>query len=247
MFKNNMFKSEVIYGKVISGAYSYYYGRKWTLGKKKKLPKKLGHKAGAEALKNIIQYLINTNVKHLTVYAFSTENWKRSNEEVNDLMNLLREYILKYIKENNDSNVKIDTIGDLSVLPKDLVADILKLKEMSYSKTGLNLHIAINYGGRDEIIRAIKSMYKDISLNKLKAEDISENLFSSYLDTKDYKEPEIIIRTSGEFRLSNFLTWQSVYSELFFVEKFWPDFTYKDLEEVIYLYQKRERRFGGRS
>ncbi len=215
--------------------------------KKKKLPKKLGHKAGAEALKNIIQYLINTNVKHLTVYAFSTENWKRSNEEVNDLMNLLREYILKYIKENNDSNVKIDTIGDLSVLPKDLVADILKLKEMSYSKTGLNLHIAINYGGRDEIIRAIKSMYKDISLNKLKAEDISESLFSSYLDTKDYKEPEIIIRTSGEFRLSNFLTWQSVYSELFFVEKFWPDFTYKDLEEVIYLYQKRERRFGGRS
>lgn len=214
--------------------------------KKRILPKKMGHRAGADALKKIIEKLQNTGIEHLTVYAFSTENWKRSKEEVDDLMLLLKEYIGTYIKENDKSNVKIDIIGDLSALTEDLRNDILKLEEISSKKTGINLHIAINYGGRDEIIRAMKKMYKDISCGKVLIDNISEVQFSQYLDTKEYKDPELIIRTSGELRLSNFLTWQSAYSEFYFTDKLWPDFTYEDLQEALKVYQSRERRFGGR-
>ena len=214
--------------------------------KKRFLSKKMGHKAGADALKKIVQKLENTEVKHLTVYAFSTENWKRSKEEVDDLMSLLKEYIGQYIAENDKGNVKIDTIGDLSVLDEDLRNDILKLKKISSEKTGLNLHIALNYGGRDEIIRGIKKMYLDIQNGNISIDDIKEELFSSYLDTKNYQDPELIIRTSGELRLSNFLPWQSAYSEFYFSNKLWPDFNYNDLLDAINVYQKRERRFGGR-
>lgn len=214
--------------------------------KKRVLPKKIGHRAGADALKKIIEKIQNTGIEHLTVYAFSTENWKRSKEEVDDLMLLLKEYIRGYIKENDKSNVKIDTIGDLSALTEDLRNDILKIEEISSKKTGINLHIAINYGGRDEIIRAMKNMFKDISCGKFLIDDISEAQFSKYLDTKDYKDPELIIRTSGELRLSNFLTWQSAYSEFYFTDKLWPDFTYEDLQKALQAYQNRERRFGGR-
>lgn len=214
--------------------------------KKRFLSKKMGHRAGADALKKIVEKLQNTDIKHITVYAFSTENWKRSKEEVDDLMLLLKEYIGKYIKENDKENVRIDTIGDLTALTEDLRSDILKLKEISANKTGINLHIGINYGGRDEIIRAMKKMYADMSDGKIDIDDISEDKFSTYLDTKEYGDPELIIRTSGELRLSNFLTWQSAYSELYFTNKLWPDFTYKDLEDALKVYQNRERRFGGR-
>lgn len=214
--------------------------------KKRFLSKKMGHKAGADALRKIVQCLQDTEIKHLTVYAFSTENWKRSKEEIDDLMKLLKEYIKQYIKENDKGNVKIDTIGDLSVLDEDLRNSILKLERISSEKTGLNLHIAINYGGRDEIIRGIKNMCLDIKKGNISINDIKEDLFSSYLDTKDYPDPELIIRTSGELRLSNFLSWQSAYSEFYFSNKLWPDFEYNDLLYAINTYQKRERRFGGR-
>lgn len=214
--------------------------------KRRLLPKKLGHKAGADALKTLIKKLEKTDITDITVYAFSTENWKREKQEVDDLMSILKDYIRRYIKENETSNTKIDIIGDISVLPKDLIEDIKELETISSHKTGLRLHIALNYGGRDELVRAIKNISKDITSGKLAIYNIDENLVSSYLDTKEYKDPELIIRTSGEQRLSNFLIWQSAYSEFYFSDKLWPDFTFEDLEKAINAYQKRERRFGGR-
>lgn len=214
--------------------------------KKRLLSTKIGHKAGADALQKLISKIESTPIKHITVYAFSTENWKRSKQEVDDLMHLLKNYIKQYISDNSSSNIKIDTIGDLSALPKDLQQDILNLTEISKNKTGLNLHIAINYGGRDEIIRATKKMFLDFQSSNLSIDDISEEVFKSYLDTNFYSDPELIIRTSGEFRLSNFLTWQSAYSEFYFCDKLWPDFTFDDLLTALQIYQKRDRRFGGR-
>ena len=161
-------------------------------------------------------------------------------------MKLLKDYIQQYIKENEKSNIRIDTIGDLTVLDEDLQRDLAYLKEISSKKTGLSLHIALNYGGRDEIIRAVKNIVKDVNNNNLLIENIDENMFSSYLDTREYKDPELIVRTSGELRISNFLIWQAAYSEFYFSDKLWPDFTFEDLEQAINSYQKRERRFGGR-
>lgn len=214
--------------------------------KKRLLSKKMGHRAGADALKKIVEKLENTEIKDITVYAFSTENWRRSEEEVNSLMELLREYIKNYIKDNDKNNVKIDTIGDLSILEQNLRNDIMHLKNISSEKTGVRLHIALNYGGRDEIVRAVKNIYKEIEKGNFSYSDIDEKLFSDFLDTKEYGDPELIIRPGGEYRLSNFLSWQSAYSELYFTEKLWPDFKYEDLQKALDFYQKRERRFGGR-
>ena len=214
--------------------------------KKNLLPKKMGHKAGADALKKLLKNIEKTNIEHITVYAFSTENWKRDKEEVDDLMSLLKNYIKQYIKDNESSNIKIDTIGDMSPFDEELKNDLAHLKEISSKKTGLNLHIALNYGGRDEIVRAVKNIAEDINNKSLSIDDIKEELISSYLDTKDYKDPELIVRTSGELRTSNFLIWQSAYSEFYFSDKLWPDFTFDDLKKAIDSYQKRERRFGGR-
>lgn len=214
--------------------------------KKRLLPKKMGHKAGADALKKLLNKIEKTDIEHITVYAFSTENWKREKQEVDDLMKLLKDYIGQYIKDNETSNLKIDTIGDISALSEDLQKDLGHLKEISSKKTGLNLHIALNYGGRDEIVRAIKNIYNDVKNGDILIDDITESLFSSYLDTKEYDDPELIVRTSGELRTSNFLVWQSAYSEFYFSDKLWPDFTFEDLEQAINAYQKRERRFGGR-
>ncbi len=214
--------------------------------KKRFLPKKIGHKAGADALKKLLEKVEKTDIEHITVYAFSTENWKRERQEIDDLMNLLKDYIGQYIKDNETSNLKIDTIGDISVLTEDLQKDLAYLKEISKEKTGLSLHIALNYGGRDEIVRAVKNIANDVKTNNICADNITEELFSSYLDTKEYNDPELVIRTSGELRTSNFLIWQSAYSEFYFTDKLWPDFTFEDLQQAIYSYQKRERRFGGR-
>lgn len=214
--------------------------------KKRLLPKKMGHKAGADALKKLLNKIEKTDIEHITVYAFSTENWKREKQEVDDLMKLLKDYIGEYIKDNETSNLKIDTIGDISALSEDLQKDLGHLKEISSKKTGLNLHIALNYGGRDEIVRAIKNISNDVKNGDILIDDITESLFSSYLDTKEYDDPELIVRTSGELRTSNFLVWQSAYSEFYFSDKLWPDFTFEDLEQAINAYQKRERRFGGR-
>lgn len=214
--------------------------------KKRLLPKKMGHKVGADALKKLLNKIEKTDIEHITVYAFSTENWKREKQEVDDLMKLLKDYIGQYIKDNETSNLKIDTIGDISALSEDLQKDLGHLKEISSKKTGLNLHIALNYGGRDEIVRAIKNISNDVKNGDILIDDITESLFSSYLDTKEYDDPELIVRTSGELRTSNFLVWQSAYSEFYFSDKLWPDFTFEDLEQAINAYQKRERRFGGR-
>lgn len=214
--------------------------------KKRILPKKIGHKEGAKALKILLERLVETDIEHITVYAFSTENWKRSKEEIDDLMVLLKEYMKMYIKENDKGNIKIDTIGDISAFDKELIDDIKKITEISSKNTGINLHIALNYGGRDEIKRAIKKISQDVKNDKIKEDDIDEKLISSYLDTRRYGDPELIIRTSGELRLSNFLLWQSAYSELYFSDKLWPDFTFDDLEKIMKEYQKRQRRFGGR-
>lgn len=214
--------------------------------KKRFLPKKMGHKAGADALKKLLKKVEKTEIEHITVYAFSTENWKREKQEVDDLMKLLKDYIGQYIRETEENNLIIDTIGDISVLSEDLQKDLSHLKEISSKNTGLHLHIALNYGGRDEIVRAIKNIANDVKNNNISIDNITENLVSSYLDTKEYNDPELIIRTSGELRTSNFLVWQSAYSEFYFSDKLWPDFTFEDLQQAINAYQKRERRFGGR-
>ena len=213
---------------------------------KRNLVKKAGHKAGADTLEKISRHADKLGIKHFTVYAFSTENWKRSEEEVSGLMDLLRKYLDDHIKRAKRDNIRVDVIGDVTRLDKDIQEKIETLKEISKDKTGLFLHIALNYGGRDEILRAVRKMAEDIKEGKKEISDIDEKFFSSYLDTKDIPDPELLIRTSGEERISNFLLWQIAYSEMNFSEKLWPDYTEKDFDEAIYNYQHRERRFGGR-
>lgn len=215
--------------------------------KKRFLPRILGHRRGAEALDRLLKAADGMGIEHITVYAFSTENWKRAEDEVSGLMNLMREYIQDYIRDNETSRLKIDSIGDLSVLDEDIQQNIKLLKEISKDKPGINLHIAINYGGRDEIKRAFKTMANAIKLGEIAPDEISEELIASYLDTAGVPDPELIIRTSGEYRLSNFLPWQSAYSEFYFTDKLWPDFTIDDLKDAIASYQNRDRRFGGRN
>ncbi len=213
---------------------------------KRALPKKAGHRAGAKTLENISQAAIDLGIEHLTVYAFSTENWKRSEEEVKGIMDLLREYLKTYIDKAKKDNVRVHIIGDITRLDEDIQQQIVELESLTKNKTGMNLHIALNYGGRDELLRAIRKVSQDVAEGKYKAEEIGEKELEQYLDTKEIPDPELLIRTSGEERISNFLLWQIAYSELSFSEKLWPDFTEYDLKQAIYQYQSRERRFGGR-
>jgi len=214
--------------------------------KKRFMPRSFGHRAGAQTLNKLLKEADKMGIKHITVYAFSTENWSRSDDEVSSIMNLLREYIEDYIKDNENSNIKIDSIGDLSRLDEDLRGKIETLEKISSAKPGLNLHIALNYGGRDEIVRASKKMFSDIKKNIVTENDIDERLFSFYLDTGKIPDPELVIRTSGELRLSNFLLWQSAYSEFYFSDKLWPDFDINELKKAIEQFKNRNRRFGGR-
>ena len=215
--------------------------------KKKNLPKKAGHKAGADALEVVIKAADKIGIKHITVYAFSTENWKRSDEEVNDLMNLLRQYLKNYLNKAKKDNAKIDVIGDRTRLAKDIQELIAELELVTKDKQGINVHIALNYGGRDEILRAIRKIGNAINNNFISADIIDEKLLESYLDTNSIPDPELLIRTSGEQRISNFLLWQLAYTEFVFSDKLWPDFGENDLYEAIYKYQNRDRRFGGRN
>lgn len=214
--------------------------------RKRFLPRVMGHRKGAEALDKLLSEMKGLGVEYLTVYAFSTENWKRTEEEVSGIMRLLREYINKYFGDPN-LDLVIDSIGDLSKLNQDLQDDIARMKEQSKHKTGIHLTIAMNYGGRDEITRAVKNMASDVKDGKLSVEDITEEKISSYLDTNFLPDPELIIRTSGEMRTSNFLLWQSAYSEYYITDKLWPDFTVDDLKDAIKFYQSRDRRMGGRN
>lgn len=216
--------------------------RRWA--KEKKLPVQLGHKKGAETLENIIRYANKIGVEYVTVYAFSTENWKRSKDEVDALMQLLKSYLDSYSKRANTENIRIKVIGDMSALSKDLQQSIANAIERTKNNTGTTFIVALNYGGRNEITNAVKKIALKVKNNELKIEDITENTITENLYTSEFPDPDIVVRTSGEIRSSGFLTWQSVYSEYLFLEKYWPDFSEKDLDNVIQTYQNRHRRIG---
>lgn len=218
--------------------------RRWAKGKG--LSVKLGHKEGADNLKRIARYANKIGLEYLTVYAFSTENWKRSEEEVAGLMFLLKSYLDDLIESTNMQNIRIKFVGHIEALSEPIQRNIEKITEKTKNNTGTTLCIAFNYGGRDEITRAVKRIAEDVKTNKINLDDISENLVSSYLYTKDEPDPDLLIRTSGEIRLSNFLPWQLTYSELIFVQKYWPEFSEEDLMEAIKTYEKRNRKFGGK-
>ena len=215
--------------------------------KKRMLPRVMGHKMGADALDRMLNAAGSLGVEHITVYAFSTENWKRAEEEVKGIMGILREYINKYFREYINSDFRVDSVGDLSRLAPDLQEDIARLKEASKDRKGIHLTIAMNYGGRDEIKRAVQKLAQRVKDGELQPEDITEELISQNLDSYPTPDPELVIRTSGEFRTSNFLLWQSAYAEYYITDKLWPDFTVEDLKDAIKSYQGRDRRFGGRN
>ncbi len=218
--------------------------RRWA--KEHGLEVKKGHKEGADNLERIVKFCNEIGIEYLTVYAFSTENWKRSENEVGALMILLQNYLDNFFKKANNENIKLQIIGDISALSKGLQFSIIKAVENTKNNTGIKFNIAFNYGGRTEIISGIKKVAEEIKNNKLSIEDITEEMFSNYLYTKGMPDPDLVIRTSGEIRMSNFLTWQSVYSELYFCKKYWPDFKNDDLMEAINEYTKRTRKFGGK-
>ena len=208
--------------------------------KKRGLPRSAGHVAGAKTFKTIARYCNKIGIKYLTVYAFSTENWKRPQKEVDGIMNLLRDY-LKDAENFKGENIRLKFIGNLEPLADDIKELIKKDEADSADATGLTVNIAINYGGRDEITNAVKK----IVTSGIKAEDITEDTISAHLYTSDMPDPDFIIRPSGEYRLSNYLIWQSAYAEYWFSDVLWPDFLPKHLEQALDDYNKRNRRFGG--
>ena len=213
--------------------------------KKRKLPRSVGHQQGAKRLEEICRAAAEMGVKYLTVYAFSTENWARPEDEIATLMKILRNYLADSIKKARDNNMRIRVIGDISRLDLDIQKSIRRLEEVSASNTGLNFQIALNYGSRDEILRAVRQMAADCQTGKIQPDELDETLFSSYLDTKDIPDPDFLIRTSGEQRLSNYLLWQCAYAEFYFPEVLWPDFDKNALREAVQQYTARDRRFGG--
>lgn len=218
--------------------------RRWA--KNKMLPVKLGHKQGAETLKKIVRHANKIGLEYITVYAFSTENWKRSKEEVDSLMSLLENYLDDFAKEADTENIVIRVLGDLTALSESLQESIRKTIERTKNNTGTIFNIALNYGGRNEIVNAVKEISKEVALGNLEIENITENIVSDHLYTKSIPDPDLLIRTSGELRLSGFLPWQTVYSEFVFLEKLWPDFTPDDLDESIEIFRKRNRKFGAK-
>lgn len=213
--------------------------------KKRLMPRNYGHKAGAKVVEQICEDAHELGIKYLTVYAFSTENWRRSVEEVTGIMNLLRSYLHDCIERASKNNMRVRVIGDRTALDKDIVDKIEELEEKTSIYDGLNFTIALNYGGRDEIRRAVKEIASDVKTGKINPEDIDEQLISSKLDTNDIPDPDLMIRTSGELRLSNYLVWQLAYTEFYFTDVLWPDFNIEDLKEAIRYFNGRERRYGG--
>lgn len=211
---------------------------------KKGLPRMMGHKAGMEAIKETVRNCSDMGIRILTVFAFSTENWKRPQEEVNFLMNLLVEYMRKELKELHNNKVRIKVLGEMGILPEQTKKEIERGIRLTKNNNGLQFNIALNYGGRAEIVNACRKLFRDISDRNTDIEAINENLFSDYLYTAGDPDPDLIIRTSGEQRMSNFLLWQGAYSELIFVDRLWPDFDEKTLHSAIIEYQSRDRRFG---
>ncbi|MGG7175996.1 isoprenyl transferase [Clostridium paraputrificum] len=213
--------------------------------KAKNLPRSMGHKAGVETIRKIITEGDRLGVKYMTLYAFSTENWKRPKEEVGALMKLLVQYLKQEIDELDSKGVVINVLGDITKLPKECREEIARAKERTKDNKGIVMNVALNYGGRDEILKSTRSIAEDIKSGKIDIESIDENLIEKYLYTSGMPDPDIIIRPSGEQRLSNFLLWQCAYSEFWYSNINWPDFAEKDLRKAIYDFQNRDRRFGG--
>lgn len=212
--------------------------------KKRFLPRTAGHKAGVETIRTVLKECERLNIKYLTLYAFSTENWKRPKLEVDTLMNLLTTYLRNELASLHENNVKLTAVGDLEQLPSACIKELERAKEITKDNTGVNLNLALNYGGRNDIKNAVLDIVKDVQTGKIKIEDINEETISSHLSTKYVPDPDLVIRTSGEQRLSNFLLWEVAYAEFYFTDIHWPDFDEKELQKAIYAYQKRDRRFG---
>lgn len=213
--------------------------------KSKGMPRNYGHAQGSKNVEKICEIAYKMGVKYLTVYAFSTENWKRPKDEVEALMKLLRNYMKTCVNTAKKNKMKVRVIGDTTKLDTDIQSSIKELEETSKNNDGLNFQIAINYGSRDEIIRGIKRIIADEKSGKINFDEISEDLFNSYLDTYDIPDPDLLIRTSGEQRLSNYMLWQLAYTEFYFADVHWPDFTKDELLKAIDYYNSRDRRYGG--
>lgn len=212
--------------------------------KERGLPRSLGHQAGVEAIRDVIKECNRLKVEYLTLYAFSTENWKRSKTEVGFLMELLVNYLRREFDELHANNVIIDSIGDIEGLPQSAQRELARAYEKTQGNSGVHLYLALNYGGQREIVRGVKEALKDLTAGRLKLEELDEKSFSRYLYAGDIPEPELIIRPSGEHRLSNFMLYQSAYSELWSSAIYWPDFKAQDLRQAVRDYQNRDRRFG---
>lgn len=216
--------------------------RRWA--KSHNLDTKLGHKKGAEVLETISRYCNKIGLEYLTVYAFSTENWKRTKEEVGAIMLILQMYLDRFLKTADLDNIKLRILGDIDGVPEELRKKMIQMEEKTKDNTGLNLNIAFNYGGRAEIVRATQRIAQDVLDGKMEIKDINEDTISNNLYTCGQSDPDLVIRTSGELRMSNFLPWQITYSEFLFLDKYWPDFTSEDIDNAINEYNNRHRRIG---
>lgn len=219
--------------------------RRWAK-KNNLIPETLGHKKGAEVLENITRYCNKIGIKYLTVYAFSSENWKRTSEEVGALMLLMDKYLERFLKTADLENIKLKVIGDIDdeKFPRKLSIKMREMEKRTEKNTGLQLNVAFNYGGRSELVRATKLIAKDVLDGKINIDEINEDTISNNLYTKGQEDPDLVIRTSGELRTSNFLPWQITYSEFLFLEKYWPEFTEMDIDEAIQTFSERQRRVG---
>lgn len=213
--------------------------------KKRGLPRSAGHSAGAQTFRKIARYCSNIGIRYLTVYAFSTENWRRPKAEIDALMKLFKEYMLEALRDFKDDSIILRFIGDRSAFSKELLELMEENENESKDRDGMVLNIAMNYGGRDELVKAVTSIARDIRVGQLEPEDVSEQLISDRLYTKGEPDPDLIIRPSGEYRTSNFLLWQSAYSEYVIMDILWPDFKESDLDAALIEYARRNRRFGG--
>ncbi len=213
--------------------------------KKRSLPRTVGHQEGMKRVVEIVEVAKKLNIKYLSLYAFSTENWKRPKEEIDGIMKILVYYIRNELEKIHKNNIKIQIMGNINRLPKTPREEVLKAVEKTKDNTDMVLNIGLNYGGKDDIIRGVKNILKDIKMGKINEEDIDVELFSNYLYTKNMPDPDLLIRPSGELRLSNFMLYQMAYTEFWFSDIFWPDFKEEHFYKAIIDYQKRNRRFGG--
>jgi undecaprenyl diphosphate synthase len=213
--------------------------------KKRMLPRNAGHAAGSKNVEKICAAAWNMGIEYVTMYAFSTENWSRPKEEVDALMKLLHSYLKDCLKTSKKNNMQVRVIGDITRLEPELQDKIKELEEVSSQNTGLHFQVALNYGSRDEIVRSVRKMAQDVEKGTLHSDEITEQVIESYLDTEGIPDPDLMIRTSGEQRLSNYLLWQLAYAEFYFTDVLWPDFDKKELQKAVEFYQTRNRRFGG--